>query len=377
MWVLSFIISISACTYFIIDSTIYFLKYDVVTKIDVIYEQPTPFPTVTICNRENYNLTLEKILFCQLNYNRDCQENPERYFEKYFDSRYKECFRFNSGTNLSGVLNATYGGKENGLWLDFNIEALEDYSSLIVYIHNNTISPLSLYNKGIEISPGSTHYFEVNRVFMQKLEKPYSHCLRHMIQFDGNQTLIDFILKSGRIYTQKECFELCFNLHYTEVNPCDCTNGTDYNNVFDKCFSTLDWYSSLWNCTLKFRKDFAENLFHEKCMNYCPIECDYVSYTVTKFNLDYPKSGNISDKDKINFFDSKYDTYEEVQKSYFSFVVYYEELKYTLISESPSMEIFDLVSITGGLLGLFVGLSFLSFVEVFEFFIRMIFILAE
>ena len=41
------------------------------------------------------------------------------------------------------------------------------------------------------------------------------------------------------------------------------------------------------------------------------------------------------------------------------------------------MEMFDLVSNIGGILGLFIGVSFLSFIEIFELIFEVLFILAE
>ena len=46
--------------------------------------------------------------------------------------------------------------------------------------------------------------------------------------------------------------------------------------------------------------------------------------------------------------------------------VYYKELKYTLISQQPKTEIFDLISKIGGILGLFMGISFMSLIEILE-----------
>ena len=54
--------------------------------------------------------------------------------------------------------------------------------------------------------------------------------------------------------------------------------------------------------------------------------------------------------------------------------IYYNELKYTLISEEPKTEIFNFISNIGGILGLFLGVSFLSIIEIFEIIFEIIFI---
>ena len=57
--------------------------------------------------------------------------------------------------------------------------------------------------------------------------------------------------------------------------------------------------------------------------------------------------------------------------------VFYEDLKYTWINQKPKMQFIDLISNIGGSLGLFVGISFISFLELFEILIEIIFIYFE
>jgi hypothetical protein len=46
--------------------------------------------------------------------------------------------------------------------------------------------------------------------------------------------------------------------------------------------------------------------------------------------------------------------------------IYYDDLRYTSISQQPKMMFFDLISSIGGLFGLFLGASFLSFADLVE-----------
>lgn len=70
---------------------------------------------------------------------------------------------------------------------------------------------------------------------------------------------------------------------------------------------------------------------------------------------------------------AKIKSYTEARNYYLSFHIYYSDLSYTFIEEGPYWDLFLLLSNIGGNLGLFVGMSFLSFVEIFE----LIFQLAE
>jgi hypothetical protein len=57
------------------------------------------------------------------------------------------------------------------------------------------------------------------------------------------------------------------------------------------------------------------------------------------------------------------------------FTVYFEDSAYTSISEIPKMSFLDLIANIGGNLGLFIGISFLSFAEFIELLIEIFIIL--
>jgi hypothetical protein len=54
--------------------------------------------------------------------------------------------------------------------------------------------------------------------------------------------------------------------------------------------------------------------------------------------------------------------------------IYYDDLKYTWINQQPKIELFGLISNIGGSLSLFVGISFISFLELFEVFTELFYI---
>ncbi len=56
---------------------------------------------------------------------------------------------------------------------------------------------------------------------------------------------------------------------------------------------------------------------------------------------------------------------------------YYRTLKYTAIDQDPVWRILDLIAYIGGIIGLFLGGSFLSFFEIFEILNDVIFIFID
>ena len=71
---------------------------------------------------------------------------------------------------------------------------------------------------------------------------------------------------------------------------------------------------------------------------------------------------------------NSFETYEQVSRHFSSILVYYKELKYTRISQEPNTMLFNVISNVGGILGLFLGISFLSFMEIFEMLFQIIYI---
>lgn len=69
------------------------------------------------------------------------------------------------------------------------------------------------------------------------------------------------------------------------------------------------------------------------------------------------------------------DSLELARASLVKLFVYFDDIKYTRITEAPSITFVDLVANIGGTLGLFIGISLLSFVELIELVMEIIVIL--
>ena len=64
-----------------------------------------------------------------------------------------------------------------------------------------------------------------------------------------------------------------------------------------------------------------------------------------------------------------------IRTKIFKIYIFYEDLKYTLITQKPKIELFGLISNIGGTLGLFIGFSFISVLELFELLVEYILII--
>jgi hypothetical protein len=126
---------------------------------------------------------------------------------------------------------------------------------------------------------------------------------------------------------------------------------------------------------------FLEQNLIELCSS-CPLECNSIEYSIETITSKFPSLSyalELMNNPKIK---SKYPigyniTLEDLRESMVQFSVFYTDFHYTYITQIPKFQLVDLVSNFGGLLGLFVGMSFLSFGELIEIFVEVLIILCE
>lgn len=374
-WLVLIILSSCMCVYYVVENALEFTNYDTVTKIDIIKETQSQFPTVSICN---YNDTKFNFSLLEMKFNYESLKHDwYKYMSTYNDYRYGKCFRFNSGRNLTNhhveILNSTARGYSYGLVLEMYVPSNHDFGELKIFIQNNTMIPPNLFNKGIFIKSGSYNFFSVRRTFEQKLGEPFNSCYKNVSLFKGNKRLIEYIRSQNRTYTQDECFQLCQNLKYIETSKCHCDLNSLDDVIKTSCMNRRTTSEDIINCTREFLQTFQKSNPFELCSEYCPLECDSIKYDVTHDHMPLPSTGPVSN----SFYLKKFRTYENVSRNFFALNVFYEELKYTLITQHPKMQIFGLVSSIGGIFSLFLGMSLLSFIDIFEIFLESIFILFD
>lgn len=115
------------------------------------------------------------------------------------------------------------------------------------------------------------------------------------------------------------------------------------------------------------------------CGDLCPLECSWIFYNQYTSFADYPstiyasslqKNPRILAKFAANFLSQL--THESLKRNVLELSVFYGDLGYEKYEEVADVEWLDLVSNIGGTLGLFIGMSFLSFVEIFDVLLQVI-----
>ncbi len=122
-------------------------------------------------------------------------------------------------------------------------------------------------------------------------------------------------------------------------------------------------------------------LINDLCKNECPLECDSVNYDTSYTSSKFSKKRLLKNI-KRNFFKQYFNdlaknlTEEDLDRVTI-ITIYYSDFSYKSIIEIPKMDFIDLIANIGGNLGLFIGVSFLSFAEIIELILEIFIILCR
>ena len=356
-----------------------------IKKIKSDFLMHSMYELLTDENKKQFSYPLEDILIeCSFG-RKNCISND---FFWYFDTQYGNCFTFNKGKNSKGeiipIIESQKAGIQFGLNVQFfignpsKIDEIIRSSGVHVIVHNSTLDPRP--EDGVVVSSGEETNIIVNRVFDSQLDYPYSNCKLNLNTLNAiDSEFYRKIFLSNKTYTRKYCRELCFAAEL--VRKCNCTNIFEIN---------INYCGDENSCAMNTR-DSDKN---SNCVQLCPSECDTIFYSLSLSHSDYPNpkyaellktlpiikskfSTNSPDNERLNFNKSINTDYSELKKSIVSIKVFYDELKYTKVSQIEKMSLEDLVSNLGGIFGLFMGASFMSFFEIFEAIFQAAFIILD
>ena len=385
IWFCFLFVFLFISNYYVYLNVVDYLNYDSFTSIYEINEKESEFPTISICNQNEKLFDLRVINF--FFNNEKLKGEWLNHLELYNDLSFGNCYRFNSGKNMlkqtTPIKYSITNGYYYGLTLNFYANTTFDFGSIIIYFHNHTYNPATIgYNKGYLITSGTFNYFIVKRVFDQKLEYPYNNCFKNislLIDSSLNRTVMDYFTKQNWTYTQKECINMCRTLKFNELNNCSCNLNSIEDDVYKKCYQSISISTEMKTCAKNYL-NFLDSKLLFYCNKYCPLECDTYSYDFVLNTQSKTLTGKIiADTSNVGFGFKypEFNTYDNYSRTFFGISVYYEELKYTLIKQEPKIELFGLISNIGGTLGLFLGFTFITVLEIFEYITEFIFIYFE
>ena len=351
-WLLFTLLFLSVSIYFVIESIQNYYDYEVVTNIHVVRERIAPFPAISFCvslNNSIYepiNTSLHDILYSCDFEGDPCQSSD---FEVYQSKMSTTCFRYNTGKNAlkqyTKIRNSKRDGLDSGLTVLFNTSKLDffdTYESKIKISVNNASAmfwpyrKFNVYQENTNFLIKGTNSIRIERILNKKLPEPHNHCKN--IDTTNLNTTGFLQIYFNSTYLQRDCLDLCID--HAIQKECNA----------NKSCSQIKTYN------YRSQKDAIPF----ECSEKCPEECEFMEY---KTYVSY--LGPVNAKYKIlNSATALYPIPERIREDLVHVNVYYAKLEYTFIYEIAKMSIFDLISSIGGILGLFIGFSFFSLIEI-------------
>jgi hypothetical protein len=221
-------------------------------------------------------------------------------------------------------------------------------------VHNQSTTSLIL-DGGIFVSPGVDTYIGVSRTFMSKDQSLHSNCVKDLKPFsEYSKTIFDYFHDLNvTSYDQRLCIDLCYQDKLIDMCKCSTVNVPTLKDV-EYCDVH---YGNGNECENQFKVQFESSSTETFCENVCKPLCDTESFEVSNSFVYYPHY-------KLN---ERINSTMYLPKS-LNFRVNYKTLTYTIVHEKPAMTTEMLLGYIGGQLGLFLGISFLSLVELLEIF---------
>ncbi|CAF0708691.1 unnamed protein product [Brachionus calyciflorus] len=424
------------CFYSIVTILISFLSFGVLINIEVVEKAPIEFPAVTVCNlnpldrrySQSYidevlskhnishvkdtnridinphtvkylikaniladkNLTWQQIrqfgfeidfmlLTCFYN-DKPCNASD---FVWVYDFDFGNCFTFNSGNDQKGNKVPIRLMNEPGSDRSFKLELFlgDEFSQGIwmqqsgarVIVHNQSVEAL-IEAEGKELATNYQTDIGITRTFVSKLEYPYSNCVKNIYSPDGHKSeyfKAMFNILNMTTYRQKNCIRLCVQKFIKD--SCGCVDPK-LPNIYKSVpyCATL----SLLNCISNSRIEYLKK--SDECKE-CPLECDSVDYQLRTSKSRYPTMYYTNylryQTDLVSRFPlTTVVSDNHIQKNIVLLNVFYDDLATTYVHEIQEVSADALFGTIGGNLGLFIGMSLLSFVEILEILIEVVLI---
>ncbi|KAF3690118.1 Acid-sensing ion channel 1B [Channa argus] len=397
LWAVVFTTALSAFLYQVADRVIYYLQYNHITLLDENAANNMTFPAVTFCNYnfirksqlsfsdlifmgpllgfeegmapgfqlapepdrppgsrfsldEFYNRTRHRIedilLECKFS-GIDC--GPENFREIF--TRYGKCYTFNSGQDGRPLLVTMKGGMGNGLELMLDIQQDEylpvwgetDETSfeagIKVQIHSQDEPPF-IDQLGFGVAPGFQTFVSCQEQRLTYLPPPWGDCKAAAMDSDFFNS-----------YSITACRIDCETRYLVE--NCNCRM---VHMPGDAPYCTAEQYKDCADPAL----DFLVERDNDFCV--CETPCNLTRYGK---ELSFVK---IPSKASAKYLAKKYNKTEQyIADNILVLDIYFEALNYETIEQKKAYELAGLLGDIGGQMGLFIGASILTILELFDY----------
>ncbi|KAM6452026.1 acid-sensing ion channel 3 isoform 1-T3 [Liasis olivaceus] len=410
VWALFFLGSLGLLVLVCVERVTYFFTYPHVTKLDEVTVPNLTFPAVTICNLNEFRfskITRNDLyhvgdLLALLNaryeisnahladaetlaalrekanfrgfkarpfdmadfYNRTGHDLAEMLWQCTFRgvncsarnftvsfTRLGKCYTFNSGASGYELLTTVKGGTGNGLELMLNIQQDEylpvwgdtdetSYEAGVkVQIHSQN-EPPSIDQLGFGVAPGFQTFVSCQEQRLFYLPAPWGDC-------QATPTESAFFTN----YSTAACRIDCETRYLAENCNCRMVHMPGNANI-----CTPEQYKECADPAL----DFLVEKDNEFCS--CQMPCEAVRYSKELSVVKIPS------KASAKYLAKKYNRSEQyIMENLLVLDIFFEALNYETVEQKKAYEVAGLLGDIGGQMGLFIGASLLTILEIFDY----------
>ncbi|KAM3718505.1 Degenerin-like protein [Dirofilaria immitis] len=291
----------------------------------------------------------ELILKCSFN-QKDC--DIENDFKLYYDQAYGNCYTFN--WNRSKQVTAHQAGANFGLRVLLYADTSEylptsESVGFRITVHDKWVVPFP-DAFGYNAPTGFLSSFGVRMKKFNRLVPPHGQCLKE------SKRNVESIYP-GFNYSIEGCHRSCNQKEVVRI--CGCANPAYPIPKAAKTCKVTDHIARecIKNATLHFSRLISEGNLTD-CV--CHQPCSEVNYEVTYSAARWP-SGTTKVMECISTDDLCMERY---RKNAAMIQIFYEELNYETLTETPAYTLTSALADLGGLTGLWIGASVVSLMEI-------------
>ncbi|XP_053870591.1 acid-sensing ion channel 2-like [Malaclemys terrapin pileata] len=271
-------------------------------------------------------------------------------------TKYGKCYMFNSGEEGRPLLTTVKGGTGNGLEIMLDIQQ-DEYlpiwgeteettfeAGVKVQIHSQSEPPF-VQELGFGVAPGFQTFVATQEQRLTYLPPPWGECR-------SSDVGLDFF----PVYSITACRIDCETRYIVENCNCKMVHMPG-----DAPFCTPEQY-----------KECAEpalGLLAEKDSNYCTCR---MPCNLTRYNKELSMV-KIPSKTSAKYLEKKFNKSEKyISENILVLDIFFEALNYETIEQKKAYEVAALLGDIGGQMGLFIGASILTVLELFDYIYELI-----
>lgn len=349
VWTICILISCSAGFYTVSKSITDYSSYEVITNVKRVTYSKLTFPAITICTKGFYldlraNITSIRFddYLPDLTTSSFKDKNIDNKLEYFNISKsFGKCVRFNGFQDMTK--NLKVAKRKADYIFGINISLTSDsvmniHREAEVYILDNYLHGYRNADP-LKLSLNNSYVISFTRAETEKkLPDPYSDCSD----------------KEDNTYRQENCMEQCFNEQMAQSYNC-----------------SIPSYYTAYKDLVECGGNLVPQVFTEQVVSeYYERHVALIDNNITTFDGYCHQKCESLECESIRF-----DKQVISSSRNFGFEFYFSDFSTQEITQIPKMTGFTLIGSIGGALGLFIGVRFLSLVEILELIIELLYVL--